>query len=244
MGRRRWVTWGFEGGTPVTKKPFAVLAVLAAACAPSLAGAQEPAKKESHGYGGGGLMLVSNTLDQGVGGGSADSGGGGVFAYGAGLFDVGAVGIGLNGGIFGGERTYDDVDVDVAEGQFSMDGGVVLFDLLYLTLGVQSYAYTVEDPTLGDFTTSYVTVPLGVGVYKATDSGYLLAQVRAGGGTVTYEDDSEEDLGYFAIRFMGQVGAANGVQFLGGLEVESYDLKDSDLQDDYFRIFLGVAFGT
>ena len=228
----------------MTKKPLAVLAVLAAACAPSLVVAQEPAKKESHGYGGGGLMLVSSTLDAGTGGGSLDSGGGGVFAFGAGLFDVGAVGIGVNGGFFGGERTYDDIEVDVAEGQFAVDGGAVFLDILYVTLGVQSYAFTVEDTGFGEQTTSYVVVPLGVGAYKATDNGYLLAQVRFGGGTVTYEDDTEEDLGYFGIRLMGQIGAANGVQFLGGMEVESYDLKDSDLKDDYFRIFLGVAFGT
>jgi len=215
---------------------FAVLAVLA----PGFASAEE---RPHHGYGGGGLYLTSATLDAGSGGSSADSGGAGFFLAGAGVFNVASqVGIGLNGGFFAGSRTFDDSDEDVGEAQFAVDAGGVFFDLLYVTLGVQSYAYTFENP---DVTFSYVTVPLGIGVFKATDSGYLLGQVRFGGGTASEDAfDTEEDIGFVGIRVMGQIGAANGVQFLGGLDLDSYDFDESETNDNYFRLFLGCAFGT
>ena len=118
-------------------KTIAAFAVLAA-LAPGMASAEE---RPNHGYAGGGLMLTSATIDQGSGGSSADSGGAGFFAAGAGVFNVASqVGIGVNGGFFLGTRTFDDTDTDADEAQFAVDAGGVFFDLLYVTLGVQSYA--------------------------------------------------------------------------------------------------------
>ena len=229
----------------MTKKPFAVLALLAAAFAPTMAAAEESTGRENHGYGGGGLVLTSSSLDV-PGGNEVTASGGGIIFTGAGMFNVASsLGIGVNGSFWFGQRTFDDTDEDTGDAQLAVDGGVALFDLLYLSIGIQSFAYTVDNPLGGTITTNYIVVPLGVGLFKATDSGYILAQLRFGGGEASEDyTDTEEDLGYAGIRVMGQIGAANGVQFMGGIELDDYDFKDSDITDSYFRVFAGVGFGT
>ena len=218
-------------------KSIAAFAMLAAVLAPGATAAE----REHHGYGGGGIMLSSSTIEDVTG--DLSTGGVGVALTGAGLFNVAPiVGIGVTGGLRFGNRTVDDTSEDIAEAQFSIDGGVVLADIIYLSLGVDSLGYTPEST---DVTISYTVVPLGIGVFKATDSGYLLAQLRFGSGEATEDEfDTSTDLGFFGIRLVGQVGAESGTQFMGGMELNAYDFKDVDATDTYFRIFLGVGFGT
>jgi hypothetical protein len=222
----------------VKKKPFAVLMLLAAACAPTMAGAQEP--RENHGYGGGGLVLVSGNTQ--TPGGDFNSTGGGIVFTGAGIFDLGTLGVGVTGEMAFGGRTDDDSDAEISDALVAFDGGMIVADMLYLSLGVHVLGQTFEDV---DITTTYTVVPLGIGFIKGDDKGYFLGQIRFGAGTATNDfDSSEDDIGYFGIRLVGQTGMANGVQFMGGMELDAYDLKDSDVTDNFFRIFAGVAFGT
>jgi len=232
----------------VTKKPIAVIALLAAACAPSLVIAQEEAaKKENHGYGGVGLALVSSNSSSDTAGDTNWTGGGLGFT-GAGVFDLGAVGIGVTGAMQFGARTEQDSDQEVTDVQVAFDGGVIVAKMLYLSLGVNTLATTVDSADTGvgtDITYSKVVVPLGIGFISADDKGYFLGQIRFGGGTATEDyTDSDTDIGYFGIRLAGQTGMANGVQFMGAMELDAYDYKDIDLTENYFRLILGVAFGT
>ncbi|MGH7184805.1 MAG: hypothetical protein ACRETF_02415 [Nevskiaceae bacterium] len=218
-------------------KAIAAFSLLAAVMAP----AATAAEREHHGYGGGGLMLSTSTTDTPLG--DVNTGGAGVAFTGAGLFNVAPiVGIGVTGGLMFGARADDDSDEDIGEAQVALDGGVVLADIVYLSLGFDVLSFTPEST---DVTFSYAVVPLGIGVFKATDSGYLLAQLRFGGGELS--DDSTnftQDVGFFGIRLAGQIGKDNGVQFLGGMELNAYDYKDVDVTDTYFRVFFGVGFGT
>jgi hypothetical protein len=222
----------------VTIKTLATLMVFAA-CAPTMAVAQEP--REHHGYGGGGLVLTSSSDDL-----FGDSGGGGIILNGAGLFNVSsAVGIGVDGDLIIGNRGFDDDLVgDAPEVQFSVNGGAVFADILYVSLGVQSLAFTPEefDP---EVTFTYTVAALGVGVFKATDNGHLLAQLRFGGGTFADDEDFfDEDVDYVGIRLEGQIGMGGGVQFLGGIHLDTYDFSDFDAKTSDFRVFAGAACGT
>jgi hypothetical protein len=159
------------------------------------------------------------------------------------VFDPGeGIGFGVNGGFGFTSRTLDDADVDVAEGLFDVNGGIIVADLLYVSLGLQFLNQT-ED--VFDSTTTYVTVPLGIGVLKGSDAGYLLAQLRFGGGSAENDQASgSEDIGYFGLRVMGQTGTADGLQFMGGLEFDAYGADDADnTTDNFFRFFFGLGFG-
>lgn len=231
----------------MTMKPFAVLALSAVACAPLAAGADEQ-DKEMHGYGGIGLALTSSAKSDAVFTGDTNWTGGGLGFTGAGAFDLGAVGIGVTGTMEFGVRTEQDTDFETGNAMVAIDAGVIVVDMLYISLGFQSLAETYDGSDLGsgtDVTFSKFVIPLGIGFIDADDDGYFLGQIRFGGGTAT-EDfaDTEEDVGYFGIRLVGQKGMENGVQFMGAMELDAYDYKDVDATENFFRIILGVAFGT
>lgn len=226
----------------MTKKPFAVFALLAGMPAVAMA---DPG--DNHGYGGIGLALVSSSTSSDTAGDTNWTGGGLGFT-GAGVFDLGAVGIGVTGTMQFGGRTEQDSDVEVTDAHVAFDGGVIVAKMLYLSLGVHTLATTIDAADSGvgtDVTVTNTVVPLGIGFINADDKGYFLGQIRFGGGTAT-EDyfDTDEDIGYFGIRIAGQVGMENGVQFMGAMELDAYDHKDTDLTENFFRLILGVGFGT
>jgi hypothetical protein len=200
----------------------------------------EQAASDNHGYFGVGLMLESNNSQTPLG--DFNSTGGGLIINGAGIFAAGSgIGFGANGSLDFGSRTDSDTDETISEAQFGFDGGVILADLLYLSLGLQ---FLNQTPDSADITTTYTVVPLGIGVLKGTETGYFLAQVRFGGGQASTDQDSAtEDLGYFGLRLAGQTGSANGLQFMGGLEFDTYDFSNYDATDNYFRFFFGLGFG-
>jgi len=195
----------------------------------------------NHGYFGVGLMLSTDSQSSDAGG-DVTSRGGGLILNGAGILGGGqGVGFGLNGAMDIGSRTYDDDDVTDTEFQMNFDGGVVLMDLLYLSLGLQFLNQTDD---ASDVMRTYTVIPLGIGVLTGNEEGYLLAQLRFGGGELSNDQDSTtEDFGYFGLRVMGQTGTANGLHFMGGLEFDSYDATDYDYTDNIFRFFFGLGFG-
>lgn len=224
----------------MNKHSYAGVMLLAAslASAPALA---EEAAAANHGYFGIGLMLSTDTQSSGSGG-DVTSRGGGLVLNGAGIINPGTgIGFGLNGSMDLGSRTYDDYDVTDTEFQMGFDGGVVVAELLYLSLGLHFLNQT-DDAT--DIMRTYTVIPFGVGVLAGNEEGYLLAQLRFGGGELSNDQDSSTaDVGYFGLRLMGQTGTANGLQFMGGLEFDSYDYSDVDLTDNIFRFFFGLGFG-
>lgn len=214
--------------------------------APTPAPAAEPAPAAgepggAQGYLGFGLVLVSHTLSTPIGDG--DSSGGGIGGHGAGY--SGPVGESLDIG-FSGQfalmgRTAEETDEEFADFMYEIDGGLRIWRLLYLTLGytTQSTAYD-----LADVTTTYSIIPVGIGLLRTTDRGYVLAQLRLGGGRITNDqDDSSESVGYVGLRGVFQQGSADGVQFMVGLGWDRYDIKDFDFQDDFLRVDLGLGFG-
>jgi hypothetical protein len=224
------------------RNPVAVLMLVAAGCAPMAAGAEEGAM---HGYGGGGLALVSsNSSSDALG--DTNWTGAGLGFTGAGAFDVGSIGIGVTGGMQFGSQTEQDTDAELTDAIVHFDGGVILVDMLYLSLGVNSYA-TTYDTGVGDITVTRAVIPLGIGFITADDKGYFLGQLRFGGGTASEDySDTDEDIGYFGLRLQGQAGAENGVQFMGAMEMDFYDYPDSsdNFSEAFFRVILGVGFGT
>lgn len=229
-----------NGGHTMGKLHCGIPMLLAAALASAPAAAEEAAPA-NHGYFGVGLMLSTNTQTSG---GSSDitSRGGGLVLNGAGILNPGTgVGFGLNGSMDLGSRTYDDADVTDTEFQMAFDGGVLVADLLYLSLGLHFLNQT-DDAT--DVMRTYTVIPLGVGVLMGNEEGYLLAQLRFGGGELSNDQNSTTaDVGYFGLRVMGQTGTANGLQFMGGLEFDAYDYSDFDATDNFFRFFFGLGFG-
>jgi hypothetical protein len=225
----------------VTRIRYGVPMLLAAVLASAPAAAQEAAAPDNHGYFGVGLMLSTNTQSSG-GGGDVTSRGGGLVLNGAGIINPGTgIGFGLNGSMDLGSRTYDDFDVTDTEFQMAFDGGVVVAELLYLSLGLQFLNQTDD---ASDVMRTYTVIPFGVGVLTGNEEGYMLAQLRFGGGQLSNDqNNSTEDVGYFGLRLMGQTGTANGLQFMGGLEFDSYDYSDIDFTDNLFRFFFGLGFG-
>ena len=223
----------------MSKLRYGISLLLAAVVAPVPAIAEEAAA--NHGYFGVGLMLSTDTQSSSAFG-DVTSRGGGIVLNGAGILSGGqGIGFGLNGAMDIGSRTYDDADVTDTEFQMAFDGGVVLVDLLYLSLGLQFLNQTDD---ASDIMRTYTVVPFGVGVLTGNEEGYLLAQLRFGGGQLSNDQDSTtEDFGYFGLRLMGQTGTANGLQFMGGLEFDSYDAADYDYTDNIFRFFFGLGFG-
>jgi len=138
-------------------------------------------------------------------------------------------------------RTAEETDEELADVMYEVDGALRFSDLFFVSLGytTQTTAYDTAD-----LTTTYSIVPVGLGVLRTTDSGYVLAQLRVGGGNITNDqDDSSEDVGYVGLRGVLQQGAVDGVQFMLALGWDRYDIKDLDFQDDFLRLDLGLGFG-
>ena len=222
------------------KMRHAALIALFAGFAPGLANAEDAAANQNHGYFGVGFQLISENFTSSVG--DATSTGGGLLLNGAGVIKTGGgIGFGITGDMGFGSRTDSDSSESIGEGLFAFDGGIVVADLLYISLGLGILSQT---PDSVDITTTYTVVPLGIGILSASDTGYMLAQLRFGGGQVTTDQTSgSEDLGYFGIRLAGQTGTAHGLQFMGGLEFDTYDASNYDATDNFFRFFFGLGFG-
>jgi hypothetical protein len=212
--------------------------------APAAAAAAAPApgaQGQARGYLGFGLVLVNHTLSTPAGDG--DSSGAGIGGHGAGHSGPinESLDIGFTGQVAIMGRTADETDEDLADVMYEVDGGLRISELLYLTLGytTQTTAYDTAD-----LATTYSVIPVGVGILRTTESGYLLAQLRLGGGRITNDqDDSSESVGYAGLRGVFQQGAAEGVHFMLAVGWDRYDIKDLDFQDDFLRIDLGLGFG-
>jgi hypothetical protein len=203
--------------------------------------AEEPAAAGAQGYLGFGLVLVSHTLSTPLGDG--DSSGFGVSGHGAGHSAAinESLDIGFTGQVAIMGRAADETDEEFADVMYEVDGGLRISELLYLTLGytTQSTAYDTADVS-----TTYSVIPVGVGVLRTTDTGYLLAQLRLGGGRLTNDqDDASESVGYVGLRGVFQQGADDGVQFMVAVGWDRYDIKDFDFQDDFLRVDFGLGFG-
>lgn len=218
----------------------AAAAALFAAVVSGPASAAEPAKPSNHGYLGVGLALESQSISSPLGDGSTT--GGGMVLNGAGVLPMNdGLGFGLTGSMGFSSRTDSDTDETVSSGQFGFDGGVLLMEMFYLSLGVQVLN---QSPDSVDFTQTYTVVPFGIGMLSASDTGYLLAQLRFGAGEVSNDTTSDTaDLGFFGLRLAGQTGTAGGLQFMGGFEFDAYDISDFDTTDNIFRFFVGLGFG-
>ena len=194
----------------------------------------------NHGYAGAGFMLMSNTMQTPLG--DLNSTGGGLVLNGAAVLDAGGqMDFGVTGGMDFAGRTDNDSNETISEVGLGFDGGVIIADIVYVSLGLQVLNQT---PDSTNVTTTYAVVPLGLGVMHATGEGYWLAQLRFGSGELSNDQDSStEDIDYFGIRLVGQAGAADGIQFMGGLEFDSYDYTSVNVTDGFFRLFVGLGFG-
>ena len=225
----------------------ACFALASLGCA-TLAAAEEPAaaptatEGEARAYLGFGLIATSGTQSL-PGFPDADSGGGGIGANGAGhsrpitpSLDIAFAGqVALMGREFdrGGEETGDVL--------YEVDGGIRISQIVMLTLG---YSTQVTGYDQLDLATSYTVIPIGIGILHTHDKGYVMGQLRLGGGRASNDQNNDtEGLGYVGLRGVLQHGAANGVQFMVGLGLDKYELDDSDLTDEFFRLELGLGFG-
>ena len=209
--------------------------------APAAASSPEFDPGEPQGYLGFGLVLASHTLSTPFGDG--DSSGAGIGGHGAGHSARinPSLDIAFSGQVAIMVRTAEETDEEFADVMYEVDGGLRINDLLYLTLGYTTQSTGYET---ADLTTTYSIVPIGVGVLRTTDAGYVLAQLRVGGGNITNDqDDSRESVGYVGLRGVFQRGAAGGLQFMLAAGWDRYDIKDLDFQDDFLRLDLGLGFG-
>lgn len=197
-----------------------------------------PPVNASHGYGGFGLMLESESFSSSFGDSTAS--GAGMIFNGAGSLGLNDnAGLGFTGAMGFSSLTDDNSTASSSTFLFDVDGGVVLQDLLYMSLGVKSLSLTSDDI---DFTQTYTVLPVGIGMLSATDKGYVLTQFRFGAGQFSTDlSSATEDVGYFGIKLVGQFG--NELQFMGGLEMDNYSFTDTDATDFYFRMFFGMGFG-
>lgn len=203
--------------------------------------AAAPAEKASHAFGGVGLML--STASQSTPLGDFSSAGGGIAFNGAGSLSTGSdIGVGFTGHLGFGSRTdNDDSSISIAESNLAFDGGIIFAKMLYLSLGMQ---FQNDTDDASDITQTYFMVPLGIGILSTDDSGYMLAQLKLGGGQWSNDaDNSTEDVTMFGIRLAGQSGTPMGLQFMGALDLENYTWADTDITDFRFRATIGLGFG-
>jgi hypothetical protein len=211
---------------------------------PTAAPAAEPApapRNDARGYVGFGLALAGHTLESGLG--EAESSGGGFVVNGVGhsgkinpSLDIAFRG---EGAIMG--REFDGSGEEVADVLFEVDGGMRISELFMVTLGYTTQVTAYDNPEVA---TSYDVIPIGLGVLRTTDAGYLLAQLRLGGGRLSNDQDNDtESVGYAGIRLAVQHGFGSGVQFMAALGLDSYEVEDLDLTDEFVRLEFGLGFG-
>lgn len=208
-----------------------------AAEAPASAGTAEPAR----GYVGFGLVGVGHTYSSPLG--DLDSSGGGFVANGA--FHSQplnpSLDIAFRGELSVTGREFDGSGTKVGDVMFEVDGGMRISRLLLLTLGYTTHGIAYDNP---DITFNYGVIPIGIGILHTTDSGYVLAQVRVGGGRLSNDQTNDtEDVGYAGIRAVVQHGFDSGIQFMLGLGLDNYQLDDTDEEEQFFRLEFGLGFG-
>lgn len=138
-------------------------------------------------------------------------------------------------------REYDGGGPEVADVMYEVDGGVRLSELFYVSLGYTTQATAFDNP---DVVLTYNIVPVGVGLLSTTESGYVLAQLRAGGGRLgNDQNDDTESVGYLGVRAAFQRGFGSGVQVMLGLGWDRYETSDVDETEDFLRLELGLGFG-
>lgn len=213
-----------------------------AAEAPAEADAAPPVASEpARGYLGFGLVGVSHTYSSPFG--DLDSSGGGVVANGA--FHSQPINPSLDIA-FRGElsivgREFDGGGPQTGDLMFEVDGGVRISRMLLLTLGYTTHALAYDNP---EITFTYGVIPVGLGILHTTDAGYVLAQVRVGGGRLSDDQTNQtEDVGYAGIRAVVQHGFDSGIQFMLGLGLDTYKLDDTDEEEQFFRLEFGLGFG-
>ena len=198
--------------------------------------------EKAHAYLSFGLVAANSSFSSPLIG-DVDASGGGLGLHGAahsGKVNP-SLDIGFSGQVALMSRTFDDTDVDVADVLYEIDGGLRFSNLFYLTLGYSTQVTAYENP---DLVTTYNIVPVGLGVLKTSESGYLLAQLRAGGGRLSNDqNDDTESVGYLGLRAVVQHGFGSGVQFMLGLGLDRYDLGDANQTDDFVRLEAGIGFG-
>jgi hypothetical protein len=211
----------------------------AQAAEPEAAPADAP-PNEARGYVGIGLVATSHTSETLLG--DLDSGGGGVAVNGVGhsgkinpSLDIAFRG---EGAILG--REFDGGG-EVADVLFEVDGGLRISELLLLTLGYTTHGTAYENPEVA---TTYNVVPIGIGLLHTTDTGYFLAQLRLGGGRLgNDQNDDTEGVGYVGLRAAMQRGSADGVQFMVAVALDTYEVDDLGITDQFFRLDFGLGFG-
>jgi hypothetical protein len=213
-----------------------------AAAEPEAPGEPAPAPKNgARGYLGFGLAVAGNTLETPLG--DADSSGAGLMVNGVG--HSGKVNPSLDIA-FRGEaalmgREFDGSGEEVGDILFELDGGLRISGLLLLTLGYTTQFTVYENP---DVVTSYSVIPVGIGLLHTTDSGYLLGQLRVGEGRLSNDqDNATESVGYAGIRAAVQHGFGSGVQLMVALGLDTYEVDDLDVTDQFFRFEFGLGFG-
>jgi hypothetical protein len=138
-------------------------------------------------------------------------------------------------------REFDGSGSEVADALYEIDGGLRLSDLLYVSLGYSSQAMAFDN---ADVVLNYAVVPVGVALLSTGESGYVLAQLRAGGGRLSNDqNDDTESVGYLGLRAAVQRGFGSSVQFMLGLGWDRYDFSDIDQTEDFLRLELGLGFG-
>ena len=209
------------------------------AAADSTTPAAEP-RNDARGYVAFGLTTSSATQSA-SGFPDADSSGGGLFANGVG--HSGKVNPSLDiafrgeGAIVG--REFDGGG-EVADVLVEIDGGLRLGDLLMLTLGYTTMTTAYENP---DVATTLSVIPLGVGVLHTTDAGYVLAQLRLGGGRIGNDQNNDtESVDYVGLRAAVQHGfGQGGMQFMLGLGLDRFEY--AGIEDQFVRLDFGLGFG-
>jgi hypothetical protein len=190
-----------------------------------------------------GLVAVSNTLSTPLG--DADSSGGGLVLNGA-LHSRPinpSLEIALRGAIAIAGREFDGGG-ETGDALIEMDGALRISKMLLLSLGYTTQAVAYD--TSPEVVLTYNVYPVGLGVFHATDSGYLIGQIRVGGGQLANDqNDDTESVGYFGLRGVFQRGAADGSgpQFMVGLGYDKYEVDDLGQSEDFFRVEVGLGFG-
>lgn len=196
----------------------------------------------AHGYFSLGLVAASSTLSSPLFP-DIDASGGGVAVHG--VAHSGQVNpsldIAFSGQVALTSREYDGGGPEVADVLYEIDGGLRLSDLFYLSLGYTTQATAFDNP---DIVLTYNVVPVGIGLLSTRESGYMLAQLRVGGGRISNDQNDDTDsVGYLGVRAAFQRGFGSGLQFMLGLGWDRYEVRDFDETEEFLRLELGLGFG-
>lgn len=196
----------------------------------------------AHGYFSLGLVAAGSTLSSPLIS-DIDASGGGIAVHGV-VHSAQvnpSLDIAFSGQVALMSREYDGGGPEVADLMYEIDGGLRLSELFYLSLGYTTQATAFDNP---DVVLTYNIVPVGVGLLSTTESGYMLAQARVGGGRISNDqNDDTESVGYLGFRAAFQRGFGSGLQFMVGLGWDRYEVRDFDETEDFLRLELGLGFG-